>query len=442
MLSFTSAAVIIAIALLVPLAIRLSRLPVPDIVGQIVAGIVIGPQLLGWAEADAPVQVLALLGLAFLLLLGGMEVDVRSIRGTLLSRTLGGYLVSFALALTAGWLLWGLGFVHSPLLIAVTLSATSLGIVLPILADAEQLASPVGRAVVAGASVAEVVPIVLLSVLFSAQGGGVVAPLVLLVAFLALVGGIALVIAGVEGSGRLRPALVALQETTSEIRVRGTVALLMLFATLATRFGLEAILGSFLAGATLSTLDQDQGATHTLLRVKLRAIGFGVFIPFFFVSTGMALDVRALVEHPAVLARVPVFLFALLVVRAVPLVLYRNLVPSSRQLLAAGLLQATSLSVPVVAGSLGVELGLLTSANYAALVAAGLLSVLLFPVVALRLLRQPALPPAAQPPRSGDGEPAVDDDRLPGHVATGVRDQPDQGRGELRRVTHPAQDEP
>lgn len=400
MLSFTSATVIIAAALLVPLAIRATRLPIPDIVGQIAVGIVLGPQLLGWAEADAPVRVLSLLGLGFLLLLGGLEVDVRALRGALLSRTLGGWVVSFGLALAAGWLLWGLGLVRSPLLLAVTLSATSLGIVLPILTDAGQFGSAVGRVVVAGASLAEVVPIVLLSVLFSAHGGGVAAPLALLVTFLALVGGIALLIAGVEWTGRLRPALVALQETTSEIRVRGTVALLMLFATLATRFGLEAILGSFLAGTTLSTLDRDPAATHTLLRVKLRAVGFGVFIPFFFVSTGMALDVRALVEHPAVLARVPVFLLALTVVRAVPVVLYRHLVPSRRQLAAAGLLQATSLSIPVVAGSLGVASGLLTPANDAALVAAGLLSVLVFPAAALRLLGQPA------------GRPALEDGRV------------------------------
>ena len=185
---------------------------------------------------------------------------------------------------------------HSPLLIAVTLSATSLGIVLPILKDAGQVATTIGQVVVAGASIAEVAPIVLLSVLFSARGGGLVAPLALLVAFLALVAAVGAVIAGVERSGRLTRTLLALQETTAEIRVRGAFALLMLFASLATRFGLEAILGAFLAGATLRALDRDEAATHRLFHVKLQAVGFGVFVPFFFVSTGMSLDVRALVD--------------------------------------------------------------------------------------------------------------------------------------------------
>jgi Kef-type K+ transport system membrane component KefB len=159
----------------------------------------------------------------------------------------------------------------------------------------------------------------------------------------------------------------------------------MLFAALAARFGLEAILGAFLAGATVNILDRDENATHALLRVKLRAIGFGVLVPFFFVSTGMALDVRALV-HLTVLGRVPVFLAALLIVRGVPAIVYAPFAERSREVAAAGLLQATSLSLPVVAGSIGVGLGLMSSSNYAALVAAGLLSVVIFPIVALRLL--------------------------------------------------------
>jgi Kef-type K+ transport system membrane component KefB len=390
MVTLTSAAVITAVSLLVPLAIRLSRLPVPEIVGQIVAGIVVGPHVLGWAKVDPPVQVLSLLGLGFLLLLAGLEVDVRKARGPVLTRTLAGFGLSFGVAVVAGFGLFLGGLVHSPLLIAVTLSATSVGIVLPILEDAGRADTPIGQAVVAGSSIAEVAPIVLLSVLFSARAGGVVSPLALLAAFLGLVAAVAAAIAGVERSGRLTRTLLALQETSAEIRVRGTVALLMLFASLASRFGVEAILGAFLAGQTLKMLDRDEGATHALLGIKLRAIGFGVFVPFFFVSTGMSLDVGALIDHPATLARVPLFLAALLVVRAAPVVLYRPFAQRGRELVAAGLLQATSLSIPVVAGDIGVRLGLMSASNYAALVAAGLLSLLIFPAVAVKALGAPS----------------------------------------------------
>jgi Kef-type K+ transport system membrane component KefB len=385
-LSLASASVIAAVAVFVPLAIRAARLPIPEIVVLICAGIAVGPQGLGWAGADPPVQVLALLGLGFLLLLAGLEIDFDRLRGTVLSRAIAGYALSFALALGLGFALFAAGLVRSPLLIAVTLSATSLGIVLPILKEAGQDDTALGQILIAGASIAEVAPIVLLSLLFSARAGGAVSPLVLLATFLVLIAAIAAAIAGVERSGRLTRTLLALQETTAEIRVRGSVALLMLFAWLATRFGLEAILGAFLAGATLRILDRDEMATHALLRVKLQAVGFGVFIPFFFVSTGMSLDIRALLDHPGVVARVPVFLLALILARALPAAVYRPFAPGRRQVAAAGLMQATSLSLPVVAGSIGVHLGLMSPSNYAALVAAGLLSVLLLPLIALRLL--------------------------------------------------------
>jgi Kef-type K+ transport system membrane component KefB len=373
MLTLTSAAVISAIALCVPIGIRASRLPVPEIVVQIVVGIAVGPQVLSWAKVDPPVQVLSLIGLGFLLLLAGLEIDFDRIQGQVLSRTLIGFAFSFALAIVVGLGLEFGGLVHSPLLIAVTLSATSLGIVLPILEDAGQADSAFGQVVIAGASVAEVAPIVLLSVLFSARAGGVVSPLALLTVFLVFVIAVAAIIAGVERTGWLTGTFLALQETTAEIRVRGAVALLMLFASIATDFGLEAILGAFLAGATLKVLDRDESATHVLFRIKLRAIGFGVFVPFFFVSTGMELDVRSLVEQPATFARVPVFLAALLLVRAAPALFYRPFAQRHQQLAAAGLLQATSLSIPVVAGSIGVGLGLMSRSNYAALVADGLL---------------------------------------------------------------------
>jgi Kef-type K+ transport system membrane component KefB len=389
-LSLTSAAVVATLALLAPLTAGLLHLRVPEIVLQILLGILVGPQVLGWARVDPPVRVLSVVGLGFLLLLSGLEIDFGRLRGRTLALTSAAFALSFALAAVAGLLLGATGLVRSPLLIAVILAATSLGIILPGLKDAGQVGTPFGQVVVAGASIAEVVPIVLLSLLFSADASGVGSQLTLLAAFGGFVVAIGLIIAGAERSGRIARTLLTLQETTAEIRIRGAVALLMVLAALATAFGLEAILGAFLAGATLRLLDRDRAMTHSLFRTKLQAVGFGAFVPFFFVSTGMALDVRALVDSPATLARVPVFLAALLVVRGLPALLYAPLATDRRQVVAAGLLQATSLSIPVVAGSIGVDLGLIRPDNYVALVAAGLLSVVAFPLLAL-----PRLGPAA-----------------------------------------------
>jgi Kef-type K+ transport system membrane component KefB len=154
---------------------------------------------------------------------------------------------------------------------------------------------------------------------------------------------------------------------------------------LAERLGLEAILGAFLAGAIIKLVDRDQTMTHPEFRQKLEAVGYGVFVPVFFVATGVRFELNALFANATNLARVPIFLAALLIARGLPALVYRSLT-TRRETIAAALLQATSLSFLVVAGQIGVQLGLIRPAVSAALVAAGLLSVLLFPLTALALL--------------------------------------------------------
>src|SRR5438067_2828533 len=400
MISFTSVAVVAAVALVAPLAVGFTGLRLPAIVIEILLGIVVGPQVLGWASNDEPVQVLGLIGLAFLLLLAGLEIDFNRLRGRLLRLTGLGYAVSFGLALVVGYGLRAGDLVRSPLLVAIILSATGLGIILPILKDAHETSTPFGQVVVAGASIAEVGPIVLLSLFFSGHSGGIGGKLVLLIGFFVFVLAVGAVILGLERSTRVSQTLLRLQDTTAEIRVRGAFLLLALFVVLASRFGLEAILGAFLAGATLKLVDRDEAMTHAFFHAKLEAIGFGVFVPFFFVSTGINLDVASLFPGGSTIARVPIFLAALLAVRGLPALLYRPLADCGAQVLAGALLQATSLSIPVVAGQIGVDLGLIRPTNYVALVTAGLISVIVFPLVALTLLRgqtAPAPAPDAAP---------------------------------------------
>jgi Kef-type K+ transport system membrane component KefB len=393
--SLTSVAVFAAVALLAPLALALTGLRLPAIVLEILIGIVVGPQVLGWAHLDEPVRVLALVGLAFLLLLSGLELDLERLRGRELRLTGLGFALSFALALIVGYGLDAAGLVRSPLLIAIILSATGLGIILPILKDAGETETPFGRVLVAGASIAEVAPIVLLSLFFSGKTGGVGGKLVLLAAFVVFVAAVAATILGLERSRRVSDALLGLQDTSAQIRVRGAFLLLALFVVFASEFGLEAILGAFFVGATPRLVDRDEMMTHTFFRAKLEAVGFGVVVPFFFVSTGMKLDIRSLFEHGSTLARVPVFLPALLLVRGLPALFYRPFAERRAQIVGAGLLQATSLSIPVVAGQIGLSLGLISPESYVALVAAGLLSVIIFPLVALPLLlERPALSPS------------------------------------------------
>jgi len=386
------------VALAAPLALGLfPRVRLPAIVLEIVLGIVIGPHVLGWVSIDRPIQVISLLGLAFLLLLAGLEVEYERFRGDLLRRTGIGFAISFGLALLIGFALHAGGLVKSPLLIGIALSATSLGIVIPVLKDAGQLGTPFGRLVVAAASIAEIATIVLLSLFFSGEAGGFGAKLLLLGLFGLFVLAVGVAVFGAEQSMRISATLLRLQDTTAEIRIRGSFLLLVVFVVLAERLGLEAILGAFFAGAILKLVDRDQMLTHPQFRQKLEAVGYGVFVPVFFVATGVRFQLDALFANATTLARVPIFLAALLVARGVPALVYKPLA-TRRQTFAAALLQATSLSFLVVAGQIGVQLDLIRPATSAALVAAGLLSVLFFPLTALTLLRPAEQRAASAPP--------------------------------------------
>jgi len=268
-LSFANLLVVCAIAVVAPLLLGFApRVRVPSAVLEIVAGILVGPAVLGWVDVDVVLRVLSLIGLAFLLFLAGLEIDLGRLRGPLLRLALLGYVVTIALGLVA----------------------------------------------------------------------------------------------------------------------------------IAEHLGLENILGAFLAGAVVGLVDRDN-RSHPQFRVKLEAVGYGFVIPVFFVTSGIGLDLQGLVDEPAALLRVPVFLVALLAVRGLPALLYLPSLGRQRTL-AAALLQATSLPFIVTAATLGVAVGELTSVNAAALVCAGLLSVVVFPAVALSRLRAHVLDGPDEPVRS------------------------------------------
>jgi Kef-type K+ transport system membrane component KefB len=198
---------------------------------------------------------------------------------------------------------------------------------------------------------------------------------------------------GAERSMRIRSDLLRLQDTTAQIRVRAAFVLFVGFAAVAEALGLEVILGTFIAGAIVSLADRDQAMTHQAFRRRLEAVGFGFFIPVFFVTSGVRFDLEALTASASSLVMVPVFLAALLAVRGLPALLYRRVIGGRRSAI-AGLMQATSLPFIVAATAIGTELGLIDAAESAALIGAGLLSVLLFPLAGLVLLRrvtEPAL---------------------------------------------------
>ena len=402
--SFGGLLVIALIAAGAPLLIGLSpRLRIPAVVLEIVAGIIVGPSGLGWVKIDLPIQILSLIGLAFLLFLAGLEIDVDRLRGRLLRLAALGYLITLALGVLAGFAFYSVGYVKSPLLLAIALSATSLGLVVPVLKDASKAEAKVGQLTIAGASVADFAAVVLLSLFFSTSSTKASTKLLLLAGLALFVVVLAMSLSRLGRNMRLGDLLSRLQDTTAEIRVRLAVLLLIGFVALAEKIGVEAILGAFLAGAIVSLIDRD-ASSHPHFRMKLEAIGYGFVVPVFFVTSGLRFDLDALFHSPSAFARIPLFLVAIFVVRAAPAALYASTV-GRRAALAAGLLQATTLPFLVTATQIGLILGRITPVTGAALVAAGLLSVIVFPPIALGLLRSTPTNEASDEPYTR-GEPA------------------------------------
>jgi Kef-type K+ transport system membrane component KefB len=394
--------VVVAVAFAAPFLLGLfPAVRLPSVVLEIVAGILIGPSVLGWVKIDESIEVLAVIGLVFLLFLAGLEIDFKRLRGRVLRLASLGFVASVAAGLVVALVLKAFDLIESPLLIAIVLSSTSLGVIIPVLKDAGEAGSPFGQLVIGAGSIADFGAIILLSVFFSGEGG-TGATLLLIGCLLGLAGAVYVAVRGAERSTLVEATLQRLQDTTAQIRVRGAVVLLIAFAALAESFGLEVILGAFAAGAVLTLVDQDEVMTHPFFRRKLEAMGFGLFIPVFFVTSGIRFDTSALFGSASTIAMVPLFLAALVIARGVPALLYRGEI-GARKTAVAALLQATSLPFIVAATAIGRDLGLIDAAGSAAFIAAGLLSVLVFPLTGLTLLRggervTPASPPSEDAP--------------------------------------------
>jgi Kef-type K+ transport system membrane component KefB len=403
--SLTNLLIVSVVAFAAPFLLGLfPSVRLPSVILEIVAGIVIGPSVLGIVEPDQAISVIALIGLTFVLFLAGLEIDFRRLRGAVLRLAALAFALSFGVAVAVSLGLRAAGLVDTPLLVAIILCATSLGVLVPVLKDADEIASTFGQLIVAAASIADFGAIILLTIFFSGEGG-TGSTLLLLGSLFALAAVVFVVVRGAERSTRVRADLLRLQDTTAQIRVRAALVLFVGFAAVAQQLGLEAILGAFIAGAIISIVDADRVMTHPDFRRKLEAIGFGFFIPVFFVTSGVRFDLDALTASASNLAMVPVFLVALLVVRGLPALVYRRVLDGPHTAI-AGIMQATSLPFIVAATAIGIDLGLIDAAASAALIGAGLLSVLIFPITGLLLLRRSA--PADPSEASADVGPELD----------------------------------
>ena len=294
-ISFNSVLIIAAVAVLVPVVLGfLPVLPVPGAVLEVIAGIVIGPSVLGWVHVDAPVAVLSDLGLGMLLFLAGLEIDADRLRGELGRLAALAFACSALLGVGCGYALSAVGSTSQPLFLAIVLMSTSTGLLLPLLKDAGLAETRFGQLVMTAGALAEVATIMLLSLLFSATSKTSEERLASLVIFLGLLAVFGLALGRVRRLAGLERLLDRLEDRSAQLRVRATLTLALAFGVLAYRFGFASILGAFAAGLVVRMIDITGQAPHPQFETKLQGIGFGFLIPIFFITTGVQFDLKAL----------------------------------------------------------------------------------------------------------------------------------------------------
>ncbi len=381
-LSYNGFVAVAVIAFAAPLLRELvPALLVPAVVLELLAGVALGPHGLDLVSIDAPTTVFAQVGLATLLFLAGFEIRLDKLDPRIAKLAGVSFVASFVIAFAVAELLNLSGFSGAPLLVAITLVATSLGVIIVPLKDGHLMDTQFGRLVIAAASLAELGSIVLLSFFFSGNRPGAGTDLLHLGVFAVF----AFLLAALLTHGRAGPVWAAigrLSDTTAQLRVRADFALVGIAVLLADQLGLESILAAFTVGMIRGLADSERAPSQE----KMEAIAFGVFVPFFFVTSGLRFDLGALFASPSSALRLPVFLCALSLVHLLPALLFRGEL-GVRGAAAAGLMLSTSLTFVVVATGIGTELGLMSSATSAALVGAGLLSVVLFPAMGMALAR-------------------------------------------------------
>jgi len=371
--------VVVAVAAVAPVVAALlpGRL-VPQVVLLIIGGIIVGPQALDWASADQ-VALISNVGLGFVFLMAGFEIDPRILVQRPGRLAVTGWVVSLALSVLVVGALAASGFVHAFVPVALALTTTALGTVLPILKEHRLTGRLFAAQFLAVGAIGELFPIIAIAVFLGVKSQ--FSALISLAAIAVVAAFLSALPRTLEGR-RVAAVVAEGADTTGQTTLRWSILLLLGLVVLAGKFGLDVVLGAFLAGAVLRRWAP--GDVHSL-ESKLDAIGYGFFIPVFFVAAGMGVDVDSIITSPA---RMFVFLALLLLVRGAPtLAIYRSTLRLGERV-PLMFLTATSLPLIVALTQIGLASGTMLPENAAALVGAGVLSVLLFPIAAVSLARR------------------------------------------------------
>jgi len=371
---YISLAAVAAIAAFVPLLIGLFRIKVAEVVLLLGAGIVFGPEVLGWIQPEGSIELLSELGLGLLFFLAGLELEQRAIRGQSGKLAAIGWVLSLVVALIAALIMTETGKVEDTVAVAIALSSTALGTLLPMLRDRGELSTKFGTFFMGAGAWGEFGPIIAIAVLLGTKSS--FAAIISLLVF----GVIALLLAVIGNrlaTDRVRNIFERGHNTSSQTALRFALLLIIVLLTIASEFGLDAVLGAFIAGVIVRRFAPP--SEESKLSVRIESIGFGFMIPLFFVVSGANLDIASIIANPFPMIRFFIYIF--LARGVVQFILYRRALPDPRERARFSLYVATGLPIIVAVTGIEVANGYMTTANAAALVGAGALTVLVFPLV-------------------------------------------------------------
>ncbi len=376
------------VAALAPLLAAILPGPrIPQVIIFLVGGVLIGPHVLGLAETSN-IQLLANIGLGFLFLLAGYELDPALLRQQPGRLAISGWLISAVIAVGVAGGLAAAGYIKDYVPVGLALTTTALGTLLPILRDNGMLNGQFGQHVYAAGATGELFPILIIAV-FLTQRGHFIA-----LASVAAVGLLAIALSAapwLAKSVTVRRIIREGQDATGQTTLRWAVVLLFALLAVASRFGLDVVLGAVLAGMVLRAWTRRFHMDTEGLERKFNAVGYGVFIPIFFISSGMTLDLKAISQSPL---RMLLFFVLLLIVRGLPSLLVYRHVLAARQRVEMTFITATTLPLLIALAEIGQRDGIMLPATAAALIGAGVLSVLVYPLIAVGLHRSAPLTPA------------------------------------------------
>jgi Kef-type K+ transport system membrane component KefB len=371
---YVSLTVIAAIAAFVPLLVGLFRIKVAEVVLLLGAGIIFGPEALGWIQPDGSIELLSELGLGLLFFLAGLELEQRAIRGQSGKLAAIGWVLSLIVALIAALIMTETGKVEDTVAVAIALSSTALGTLLPMLRDKGELGTRFGTFFMGAGAWGEFGPIIAIAVLLGTKSS--FAAIISLLVF----GAIAFLLALIGSrfaTDRVRNIFELGHNTSSQTALRFALLLIIILLTIASEFGLDAVLGAFIAGVIVRRFAPP--SEESKLSVRIESIGFGFMIPLFFIVSGANLDIASIIANPFPMIRFFIYIF--IARGVVQFFLYRKALPDTRERARFSLYVATGLPIIVAVTGIEVANGYMTTANAAALVGAGALTVLVFPLV-------------------------------------------------------------